>query len=447
MKEVHVIGDSNFSSVAESLEAIAGKKPGFKLVYTRSSSHASTSAAFDDITSEDPIVFVGLSLNEMAKHMSKDSEDWKITLSQDLEAFQQLKLAKTSGKILLVHPFPRPGSQVQQAMDSIIQAVKDNIDVSDVLKCNITDKDIALDKVHLTKQAIGKVMRSFLAEIRLSTKQDQEMGTSQTPARSTKKRKPIPRELMANSDSEQDEEDNAKKAKEETPEEMIRAIYNNMNKQTKRDKTVDSELNSLALVTVEMKEAIDDVENQKSRHILMIKGLKEIGKAKNFIPKEFAEQLCDKLKHSKRTIEYATAFKIGGERGDRQVLKIAFNTTESAEKFKKIYIEASKTGKYDLKGSSISHQVTNATRVRAQVLWQLAEALKETGEEAWTNPHLSTPILLVKTKEGRRKIKSYKYSEALKKFADVLRTTDMKNPKQMADNMFPDTKKQLFLIL
>lgn len=445
MREVHIIGDSNFSAIAEALNAIKGRKPWKDLIFTRSSSNASTIAALDDIGSSNPVVFMGISLNEMGKQATANPEDWKTTLDLDLDAFQQLKTAKPDGKILLVSPFPRPGSPIHPQMANILANIKDNVEVNDVLKCNVTEKELAIDKIHLNKHAIAKVMKTFLAEIKDASRQETDL--SQTPARNTRKRKPGLAEV---SESEDDEPDSAKKPRPASTEDMIEALYNNMTKQGNREKEVKHEFHSLALVTAEMKESIDDTDNQKTRNILVIKNLKKLDKFaenRDNNPRSFAEQLCDKLKLPKKPIEYAHIFPIGNERNKKSGIRIAFKKTDDAEELKKLYIEACKADKYDLRGSTISHQVTNSTRIRAQVLYQLAESLKTSGEDAWTNPNLSTPILLIKSKEGRKRIKSYKYTEALKKFSEAVKKTNLDIPKQMAERMYPDTKKQLFIIL
>lgn len=448
MKEVHIIGDSNFGPIAEALKAPKGKKPWKEFVYTRSTSNVATVAAIADITVEDPTVFMGVSLNEMGKTITQNPDDWKTILALDLDAYKQLKEAKPNGRIILMSPFPRPGSPIHQHLGEIVTRIKEHTGENDVLKCNISEKELLIDKVHLNPQAINKAAKFMLAEIRNASGLDQEMDTSsQTPARNTRKKKAPPPE---NSDSEEEEPTLPKRPKPSSTEEMIEALYNNMSKQNAREKEVNLEFKALSLVTAEMKESIDDTENQKTRNVIIVKNLTKLdsfARDRQNKAKEFAEQMCDNLKFPKKAIEYANIFPIGNDQSKKFAIRIALKTSENAEQFKKLYTEASKANKYELKGSNISHQVTNATRIRAQVLWQLAEALKATGEDAWTNPHLSTPILLIRSKEGRRKIKSYKYSEALKKFTDAIKKANLENPRKMADRMFPDVKKQLFLIL
>lgn len=136
-------------------------------------------------------------------------------------------------------------------------------------------------------------------------------------------------------------------------------------------------------------------------------------------------------------------------------IEARFNTVASALAFRK----AASTLAKDKKGSShefaslfFSNSTTQATRVRIEILRQIAKKLSTDTEAGFVHGFISRPVLRYEVKEGAQSHcsgtgRSYNFVDAVSRFGDLLFAVDLAPAYKRAGQTFRGAMEQYFVVL
>jgi hypothetical protein len=105
-----------------------------------------------------------------------------------------------------------------------------------------------------------------------------------------------------------------------------------------------------------------------------------------------------------------------GERKELPPFKITFKRLEDAVEFKEKCITASKEPTNRLHKAYFANQQSIGTRIRLNILWGIADALKKEKKDSWVTQSSPKPVLQVK--DNGPLVKTYSYLEAVTTFGD-----------------------------
>ncbi len=208
-----------------------------------------------------------------------------------------------------------------------------------------------------------------------------------------------------------------------------------------------------------MREDLDAVENSNMRDTVIVKKLAtevEIPTGKkemtNHIVKVGREIITEILGSDKGMKFIAPLFYNNNKRvpkeGERKELppfKITFRLMEDSITFKEKCIAASKDSSHRLFKAYFAHQQTIGTRIRLNILWGIADALKKEKKDSWVTQSSPKPTLQVK--DNGPLVKSYSYLDAVTTYGEKVDGKILEEATKLANRFFYGQVEKVFIIL
>jgi hypothetical protein len=133
------------------------------------------------------------------------------------------------------------------------------------------------------------------------------------------------------------------------------------------------------------------------------------------------------------------------QRKEYPPFKITFKHMSDAIEFKEKAIKASKDDTHTLFKSYVASHQNVGTRIRLQILWGIAEALKKEKKESWVTQGSPKPVLQVK--QNATLVRSFGYVEAVTTYGDKIDTKVTAEAQKLASRFFAGQIEKIFLIL
>ena len=91
-----------------------------------------------------------------------------------------------------------------------------------------------------------------------------------------------------------------------------------------------------------------------------------------------------------------------------------------------------------------SHPHNPSTRIRVQILWAIAKALRKSKTEAWVSQGSTRPSLMIKTEKAPRILS---YIQAIKEYGFLVEESELTHAKEVANRFFKGELEAIFVIL
>jgi hypothetical protein len=210
--------------------------------------------------------------------------------------------------------------------------------------------------------------------------------------------------------------------------------------------------------TATVREDLDAVENDNMRNVVIVKKLA----TKQKIPTDRAElskviqkagrNLVKEIIGSDTEVIFVAQLYTGKEAikivdGFLPPFKIVFKSKQIGMDFKEKAVQNSKEERSTLKGSYFTTQQTLATRIRTNLMWSIAEKLKnaEKGVDAWVTQNLNRPMLQVKGEE--RYQRGYTFVNAMVKYGSKLDAKAKEESAKLAKRHFEGQVEKIFIVI
>jgi len=213
------------------------------------------------------------------------------------------------------------------------------------------------------------------------------------------------------------------------------------------------------LIFARMKEESDAVVNRNREDRVVITGLAGL----SVQPSTHAEKKAHYSASVSRLIEIAFASSENAPqvqdvyvnmRKDRgqPLVEIRLNSASGASSFRCEGVRLAKAKHPEFAELFFANSVTQATRVRIEVLKALSKKLTSTTEEAFVQGFISRPVLQYHVREGERSQaegvgRSYCYVDAIAKFGTLLNSSDLTKAYLRAGTTFAGALSQYFVVL
>ena len=134
------------------------------------------------------------------------------------------------------------------------------------------------------------------------------------------------------------------------------------------------------------------------------------------------------------------------------LVEAKIDTMSGAQLFRREGVKLAKDEHAEFASLFFSNSVTQATRVRIEVLKALSKKLTTTTELAYVQGFISRPVLQFRVKEGARSFvegtgRSYNYVDAIQKFGARLLPRDLTTAYTRAGATFAGAMSQYFVVM
>lgn len=134
------------------------------------------------------------------------------------------------------------------------------------------------------------------------------------------------------------------------------------------------------------------------------------------------------------------------------LLLLRFDSVSGAQMFRREGVKLAKAEHEEFKTLFFSNSVTQSTRVRIEILRELARKLTTRTEVAFVQGFVSRPVIQYRVKEGERSRadgvgRSYTFVDAMAKFGSKLAQKDLGTAYVRAGSTFDGALSQYFVVL
>ncbi len=361
----------------------------------------------------------------------------------------------------------------------------------------IRPEDLGDDKVHLKdtgKEKLYGIIESDINKIKevLAAEDDQAgsqgsqswasqmSNSSQAPTPSTIRKRT--REPMED-DSEDSEA--GKRPKKDTLADKIDLLLNEMRHDRKENKSkfalVDTKVDNISnvmvevrerieelegkaeeedLLTAEMREDIDGLENENLKNIVIVRKLPACSPvpkdrkqlkayimetAKAIVADVLDDNAVSEIKFSSTLYATVDPSKKDNREGLIPPFKIGFKTKDMGVRFRELAVKMAKEEGSHLATTYFTHCQSSATRIRTQLMWAVADVIKTKDKEVWVNQVSCKPILQVK--EGGRIVRSLGYIKAMQEYGDKIPKKTIDDVTKTAKKFFTGKLEKTFIVL
>jgi hypothetical protein len=502
---VVMIGDSNLRNMLEESRERLSTAVGEEIVFKMATSNESTKAhleSLDKMDQQPKIIIVLTPLNEVVKILQRSQGKGRDeTLRSVIEEQNKIVHASAEKKPntlhVLVPPFLRLepswiGTRLRLGVFYIKDFISNlspwNIAVANPIE--IKAEDIDGDKIHLNKDGKEKLYESLKSDVIKCKENLGEAIESQNmdwaSQLSDNFEPPTPntmRKRCRQREEESDEEDGGgKRAKLDTVldkiDTLVREIKQervktkqelvgintriNNNKETIQGvkKYVEEKLSAADVLTAEMREDIDGLENENLKQTVVVKKLKAEGAvpkekrafraciqtiARALVKKVLDQNTVNKVRYAAPLFSFIDPSKKDNAVGLVPPFKIGFTTKDNAIRFREAAVKKSKEEGSDLKTTYFSFFQSAGTRVRVLLLWAVADNIRAEGREVWVTQNSAKPSLQVK--ENGKVIESLTFVKAMAKYGEKIPQKALAEATKIAKKSFSGNLKKTFIIL
>ncbi len=125
--------------------------------------------------------------------------------------------------------------------------------------------------------------------------------------------------------------------------------------------------------------------------------------------------------------------------------KIGFKTKDLGVKFRETAVKLAKEEGHHLATTYFTHCQSSATRIRVQLMWAIADAIKTKDKEAWVNQVSCKPTLQIK--EGGRIVKSLGYIRCMADYGNKIPKKTLDDLTKTAKKFFAGKLEKTFVVL
>jgi hypothetical protein len=215
------------------------------------------------------------------------------------------------------------------------------------------------------------------------------------------------------------------------------------------------------LLTAEMREDIDGLENENLKSIVIVRKLpaanpvpkdKKILKAyimetaKAIVADVLDDQAVDEIKFASTLYATVDPTKKDNREGLIPPFKIGFKSKDMGIKFREMAVKRAKVEGSNLATTYFTHCQSSATRIRVQLMWAVADAIKTKTKEVWVNQVSCKPTLQIK-EEGGRIVKSMGYIKAMQEYGDKIPKKTIEDSTKIAKKFFAGNLEKTFIVL
>ncbi len=214
------------------------------------------------------------------------------------------------------------------------------------------------------------------------------------------------------------------------------------------------------LLTAEMREDIDGLENENLKSIVIIRKLpaaKPVPKdrkqlktyimetAKAIVADVLDEAAVEEIKFSSTLYATVDPKKKDNKEGLIPPFKIGFKTKDLGVKFREVAVKMAKEEGSHLATTYFTRCQSSATRLRAQLMWAVADAIKTKTKEVWVNQVSCKPMLQIK--EGGKIVRSLGFIKAMQEYGEKIPKKTLEDATKIAKKFFAGTLEKTFIVI
>jgi len=475
----------------------------------------------EKIEASPKMIIIGPPLNEIATKIKDGKKKGKDeTIKQVIEAQNKLvnQYAEfhTDTVFVIVPPFLRKEpTWMEEKMRIVTFYVKDFITMkspSNVALANAipaTEDDLLPDNLHLNESGLTKMYESLKKDIQMCKVTDGDSSLSedwaaQLWASQSQHEPPTPatvrkRVRVAEPEESDDEGENEhKKLKMESTVDKMYLLMKEMKSEAANSRaefaTITTTVNDVqkdvtelkeaanrdTLLTAEIREDMDGLENENLKAIVVIRKLKATkkvpkdSKALRTYIQDLARELVGKILNadSAKSVKYAATLfsfidptKKDNKEGLVPPFKICFHTKDSAVRFREAAVKAARAGRKsrdametdggeeeeataepesEYKDTYFTYFQTAGTRVRVSLMWAVADALKNKTKQVWVNQG-SRPTLQIK--EGGKIVRNLSFVKTMAEYKEKIPIKVIEDLKKSAGKAFAGQLEKTFIVL
>ncbi len=471
-------------------------------------SNESLKLALQDREDTPTIVIFGCPLNEVVVKVKTDKKKGRDeTLRMVLE--EQSNIVSASAKEnntcfhLVMPPFLRMDPPwIEKRMKLAIFYTTDHVSVKGLWNTaigscpEIIPDDLDADKIHLNengKEKLYGVMEADITKIKhaMSSMDEDDPASqnwssqisnlSQVPQTPSTLRKRTRRE----SEGDVEEDEPGKRARADSMMSKLDTLINeirgdrsdNKDRFTKietkvgdiagvmsevrdRMEELETRAESEDLLTAEMREDIDGLENENLKAIVIVRKLpacspvpkdKKVLKtyiletAKAIVADVLNDEAVEEIKFASTLYANVDPTKKDNREGLIPPFKIGFKSKDMGIKFREMAVKRAKVEGSNLTSTYFTHCQSSATRIRVQLMWAVADAIKTKNKEVWVNQVACKPTLQVK--EGGRIVKSLGYIKTMQEYGDKIPKKTIEDTTKTASKFFSGNLEKTFIVL
>ncbi len=498
---IHLLGDSNLRNTLEANKERLVTATSEEFVFKMTTSNESIRTYLEATVDEPKIIFIMTPINEVVKIVQRNQAKGRDeTLRAVIEEMSKIVHASAAAKPntlhVLIPPFLRlePGwfsTRVKLGVfytkESITKMSPWNIVVSSTT--DIVSGDLDDDNVHLN--AMGKekfylVLEGDIIKCRenlRTTGEGQPMEWAaddfEPPTPNTMRK----RYRVRPSQESEDEDVGGKKARLDSVLDKLDSLVKEIKQERASTKqelgtlNIAVEENKVAVIelreqvaditkkkdvlTAEMREDIDSLENENLKQVVVVRKLKAetepIPKDKRAlrayiqsVARALVARLLDQesvkmVKYGAPLYSFIDPTKKDNAAGLVPPFKIGFSSKEVAIRFREAALKQAKEANSVYKNTYFTFFQSAGTRVRTMLLWSLVDGLKTETREAWVAQNAAKPTLQVK--ENGRISESLTFVKAMTKYGDKIPKKTIEEATKLAKKNFTGNLKETFVVL
>jgi len=501
-----ILGDSNYRNTIETYKESLEKSISDDIIFEFVTSNESLRLALQDREDNPSIVIFGSPLNEVSLKVKSDKkkgrdETLRVVLDEQSNIISESARQNTSCLHLVMPPFLRQEPDwIEKRMKLASFYTNDHVSVKAIpntavgSNVEILPEDLEADKLHHNatgKEKLYGVIEADITKIKqvmVANEDDQNAmqwcfqmsnsSTAQTPSTLRKR-------TRIESEEDASEEDTGKKSRSYSImsklDSLISEIRNDRGENKEKFLKVETKVNDLAgvvsevreqmeeletraesedLLTAEMREDIDGLENENLKSIVIIRKLpaaspvpkdKKVLKtyiletAKAIVADILGDDFINEIKFSSTLYATIDPTKKDNREGLIPPFKIGFKTKDMGIKFRELAVKKAKEEGSHLASTYFTHCQSSATRIRVQLMWAVADAIKSKTKEVWVNQVACKPTLQVK--EGGRIVKSLGYIKTMQEYGNKIPKKTIEETTKTAKKFFTGKLEKTFVIL
>lgn len=505
-----IAGDSNYRNMMEVYGETLHKAVNDLVVFDHVNSNESLKLSLLGREDDPSIIIIGSPLNEIALKVKSDKkkgrdETVRIVLEEQTNIVSESATNRPNCIHLIMPPFLRQDPNwIEKRMGLALFYIKDYVCKKAI--CNlgvgsnveIATTDLGSDKVHLNdtgKEKLYGIIEADITKIKQLLAEDAEHGSQPQASQSWASQmsnisepatpSTLRKRTRMISDEEESEEEAGKRPRSESVldklDVLIKELRADRSGNKERFTKIETKVDDLAgvigevrermeemeekaegedLLTAEMREDIDGLENENLKAIVIVRKLP----AATAVPKdkkilktyilETAKAIVEDIlgEHAVSEIKFASTLyatvdpkKKDNKEGLIPPFKIGFKTKDMGIKFREKAVKRAKEEGSHLATTYFTHCQSSATRIRVQLMWAVADAIKTKTKEVWVNQVSCKPMLQVK--EGGKIVKTMGYIKTMQEYGNKIPKKTIDEVSKTARKFFAGNMEKTFIVL
>ncbi len=249
-------------------------------------------------------------------------------------------------------------------------------------------------------------------------------------------------------------------------------------------KAIKEDMSRDVLLTAEMREDIDGLENENLKSMVVVRKLKADSTvpkdkkalrtyiqdlSRNLVRKVLDDESAKKVKYATTLYSYIDPTKKDNKDGLVPPFKICFNDKTTAIRFRETAVKLARGSRprtrifdsnssfvmddnetaetentSEFKNTYFTYFQTAATRIRVMLMWAVADALKTKDKQVWVNQN-NKPTLQVK--EGGKVVKTMSFVKTMVEYKEKISAKSLSDVLKTASKQFVGQLEKTFIVL